>query len=152
MKRRDVKSNCPVNFTMEIFGDPWSILIVRGMLTYGAKTFSDFLRPEERIGRSVLAEKLSHLEKSGIIEKHRDGKDHRSTNYRLTKNGLDFLPVMYEIFVWGSNTSLSPKTSEAWFKAMKLDKDIVVDTWRKAIETNSSFYIGQNSVVKQLGL
>lgn len=152
MKRRDVKSRCPINFTMEIFGDPWSMLIIRGMFTYGATTFSDFLRSEERIGRSVLAEKLAHLEKNGIIKKYRDENDHRSVRYSLTKNGIDLLPVLYEISVWGSNTSPNPKAAQAWFNAMELDRTTVIDAWRKAIETGSAFYVGENSVVARLGL
>lgn len=152
MKRIDVKSHCPVNFSLEIFGDPWSLLIVRSMLTYNAKTYSDFQKIKERIGTSVLAHRLVHLEKNGIITKHIDEDDRRKTRYALTSIGLDLIPIIYDLSVWGTNTSPSPDAAEAWYNAMTLDRDTVIDAWRIAVENGSAFYVGPQSVVAQLCL
>ncbi|EDK72364.1 transcriptional regulator, HxlR family [candidate division TM7 genomosp. GTL1] len=152
MKRKDVKSLCPINFTLEIFGDPWSLLIVRDMATLGKKTFSDFMDSEEHIGTSVLAERLAHLEKKGIIAKKPDEVDKRKTIYTLTLDGIRTLPILYEIAAWGLRTSPNPKATAAWFKSTKLKREVVLMAWRRALYTNSSFFIGPNSVVEQLGL
>ncbi len=152
MKRADKKSRCPINFTIEIFGDAWSLLIVRDMLALGKKTFGEFLDSEERIGTSVLTERLNHLEKKGIISKKTDKNDRRKTIYSLTERGLAAIPIVYEISVWGSRTSPNPKAPEAWFKSMKYERELVLKHWREAILSGSSFFNGPKSVVKKLEL
>ena len=152
MKRLDVKSRCPINYTIEIFGDPWSLLIVREMAALGKKTFSEFLDTEERIGTSVLSDRLLHLEKKGIIQKRSDPTDNRKNVYTLTPRGMDALPILYEVGVWGSYNSNNPKAHETWFKAIKLDRSTVLAAWRRSLEMNSSFFMGENSAIKQLGL
>jgi DNA-binding HxlR family transcriptional regulator len=152
MKRRDVKSNCPINFTIEIFGDPWSLLIYREMTASGRTRFGELLEMEERIGSSVLAEKLTHLENKGIVRKERDLEDGRKTIYKLTHIGISALPLFYEIAVWGSRTSPNPKASDSWFKAVDLDRQLLLNAWRSALESDSSFFTGNNSVVRQLNI
>jgi DNA-binding HxlR family transcriptional regulator len=152
MKRADKKSRCPINFTIEIFGDAWSLLIVRDMLALGKRTFGEFLHSEERIGTSVLTERLNHLEKKGIISKKTDKNDKRKVIYSLTARGLAAIPILYEISVWGSRTSPNPKAPEAWFKSMKYERELVLKHWHEAILSGSSFFNGPESVVKRLEL
>lgn len=152
MKRADHKSKCPINFTVEIFGDTWSFLIVRDMFTLGKKTFGEFLDSEERIGSSVLADRLLHLEKKGIITKKTDKLDRRKVVYSLTDQGVNLIPIMYEVAFWGSHASSSPKAPESWFKAMEYDKDMVLKLWRDAVKSGDSFFIGPASVVSKLNL
>lgn len=152
MKRADNKSRCPINFTVEIFGDTWSFLIVRDMLTAGKKTFGEFLHSNERIGPSVLAERLAHLERKGIVTKRPDSGDKRKMIYLLTEAGARLIPIVYEIAVWGSHTSPNPEAAETWFKAMQLDKERVLTAWREAVEAGSSFFGGPDSAVKKLEL
>jgi DNA-binding HxlR family transcriptional regulator len=148
----DVKSRCPINFTLEIFGDPWSLLIVRDMIALGKKTFGEFLESEERIGPSVLAERLAYLEKRGIIAKTPSQTDKRKMIYTLTEAGLDVIPIVYEISTWGSHHSPHPKAPDAWFKSMQYDRQQVVRLWREAVVAGSSFFGGPDSVVARLGL
>lgn len=152
MKREENKSNCPINFTVEILGDTWSLLIIRDMAALGKKTFSEFLESEERIGTSVLADRLAHLEAKGIISKKPSETDKRKFIYSLTEKGLDLIPIVYEFALWGSRHSPNPAAPDAWFKAMKLDKEKVIAVYREAVASGSSFMNGPNSVVKQLGL
>lgn len=152
MKRANNKSKCPINFTVEVFGDTWSLLIVRDMIAIGKKTFGEFLDSEERIGPSVLAERLAYLEKRGVIAKRQDETDKRKLIYSLTEAGLNIIPVVYEIAKWGSLTSPDPKAPEAWFKSLEYDKELVLKLWREAVESDSSFFLGPNSVVAKLGI
>ena len=152
MKRADNKSRCPINFSLEIFGDTWSLLIIRDMISLGKKTFGEFLDSEERIGPSVLADRLAHLEKRGIISKEPDPADKRKMIYSLTETGMNAIPIVYEIAVWGSRASPNPKAGEAWFKSMQYDKNLVLKLWREAVESGSSFFYGSSSVVNKLGL
>lgn len=152
MKRLDVKSHCPINYTVEIFGDAWSLLIYRDMAAVGRNSFGDFLKMQERIGTSVLAEKLAHLEKNGIIQKRRDPNDGRRVRYEFTARGISALPLYYEVAAWGSHASPHPAADPAWFAALALDRAVVLAAWKKALESGSSFFCGEQSVVKQLGL
>jgi DNA-binding HxlR family transcriptional regulator len=152
MKREENKSRCPINFTVEIFGDTWSMLIVRDMAAMGKRTFGEFLKSEERIGPSVLADRLDRLERKGIIRKRTCETDRRKVIYSLTDLGLDVLPILYEIAVYGSRHSPQPDAPEAWFKALECDRELVLRLWREAIQAGSSFFNGPDSVVRKLGL
>jgi DNA-binding HxlR family transcriptional regulator len=152
MKRADNKSGCPINFAVEMFGDTWSLLIVRDMIALGKKTFGEFLDSEERIGPSVLAERLAHLEQRGVIAKKPDTADKRKVIYTLTAEGLQVIPIVYEFAKWGSMASPNPQAPESWFKSLEYDKEAVLTLWREAVESGSSFFVGPNSVVAKLNL
>ncbi|WP_127581294.1 winged helix-turn-helix transcriptional regulator [Paenibacillus koleovorans] len=152
MKREENKSGCPINYTVEILGDTWSLLIVRDMLALGKKTFGEFLESEERIGPSVLADRLAHLERKGILAKTPSETDRRKMIYSLTESGLNLIPLLYEVSSWGSITSPNPAAPDSWFEAMKHDKVLVQRLWREAVEAGSSFFLGPDSVVAKLGL
>src|SRR2546423_13854451 len=95
MKRRHRKSDCPVHFALEVFGDAWTLLIIRDLMFKGRATYTDFLRAEEGIATNVLADRLVRLEEDGVIE--RSGG---ASRYRLTAKGVDLMPVMLDIIGW----------------------------------------------------
>lgn len=96
------RSRCPLNATLEAFGDGWSLLIVRDLMFKGRTTFKDFLGAEERIATNILADRLQKLEALGIIARQRDAGDARRIRYRLTEKGLDLAPVLVEMILWGA--------------------------------------------------
>ncbi len=96
------RSGCPLNASVEMLGDRWSLLIIRDMMLRGAKTFKEFLRGYERIATNVLADRLRKLEGYGIIAAERDAKDGRKQNYRLTEKGIDLAPVLTEMVLWAA--------------------------------------------------
>jgi DNA-binding HxlR family transcriptional regulator len=97
------RSNCPVNFGLEAFGDRWSLLIIRDIIFWGKKTYSDFLRSDEQIATNILASRLASLEESGILSKVPHATDRRKDVYQLTPKGLDLIPLMVEIISWSGN-------------------------------------------------
>ncbi|TLS50879.1 helix-turn-helix transcriptional regulator [Paenibacillus antri] len=152
MKREENKSRCPINQTVEIFGDTWSLLILRDMLALGKRTFGEFLESEERIGPSVLADRLAHLERKGIIAKRASDTDKRKFIYTVTEKGLNVIPIVYEVAVWGSLNGKDPEAPDVWFASLRHDRTKVVRLWREAVATGSSFFLGPDSVVSKLGL
>lgn len=94
------RSNCPVNFGLEAFGDRWSLLIIRDIVFWGKKTYGDFLRSDEQIATNILASRLASLEASGILTKVPHATDKRKDVYQLTAKGLDLIPLMVEIISW----------------------------------------------------
>jgi DNA-binding HxlR family transcriptional regulator len=87
---------------LEIFGDTWSLLIVRDLMFKGFKTFNEFLGAGEGIASNVLTDRLAKLEASGVIEKRDDGADARRYEYRLTRKGIDLAPVIVDIVLWSA--------------------------------------------------
>ncbi len=116
MKKRVVskrRSDCPLNATLEVLGDRWSLLIVRDLLFKGRTAYKDFLAGGEGIATNVLADRLRRLVVEGVIEKGRDTADARRLVYRLTTKGLALAPVLVEMIVWGTRhyqTAAPPST------------------------------------------
>jgi len=96
------RSGCPVNISLEVFGDRWSLLIVRDLMVRGFTTFQDFLESGEGIATNILADRLRQLKRSGIVTGEKDENDARRVIYRLTEKGIDLAPVMLELLIWGA--------------------------------------------------
>jgi DNA-binding HxlR family transcriptional regulator len=152
VKRQDHRSDCPVNFGVEVFGDSWSLLILRDMVTVGKRTFGEFLESDERIGPSVLASRLAMLEAKGVVVRSTGADDGRKVIYSLTPAGRAALPLIYELNVWGTTTNPATDSHPAWYAAMELPRATVMSAWQAALDAGDSFYFGERSVVHQLGL
>ena len=96
------RSGCPVNISLEVFGDRWSLLIVRDLMVRGFTTFQDFVESGEGIATNILADRLRRLQQCGIVTSERDENDGRRVIYRLTEKGIDLAPVMLELLLWGA--------------------------------------------------
>jgi DNA-binding HxlR family transcriptional regulator len=96
------RSGCPVSISLEIFGDRWSLLIIRDLMVRGHKTFKEFQHSGEGIASNILADRLRKLQAVGIIEAEIEASDGRRMNYRLTEKGIDLAPVLLELLIWGA--------------------------------------------------
>jgi DNA-binding HxlR family transcriptional regulator len=101
-KKPPRRSSCPINVSLEIFGDRWSLLIVRDLILRSYRTYKEFLSSEEGIATNILAERLQRLEKAGIITTSRDAEDRRKIVYRLTEKGIDLAPILVELVLWSA--------------------------------------------------
>ncbi len=91
-----------MSVSLEIFGDRWSLLIVRDLMVRGHRAYKQFLGSGEGIATNVLADRLRALEAAGIITTEAKEKDGRRVNYRLTEKGIDLAPVLLELLLWGA--------------------------------------------------
>ncbi len=96
------RSGCPLNASVEMLGDRWSLLILRDMMLRGYQTFSEFLSSDEKIATNILADRLRRLESYGIIETELDPADGRKLIYTLTPKGIDLAPVLTEMVLWAA--------------------------------------------------
>ena len=96
------RSACPLNASVEVLGDRWSLLIIRDMMLRGFRTYKEFLGSYERIATNILADRLRKLETHGIIASERDPSDGRKLIYSLTPKGLDLAPVLTEMVLWAA--------------------------------------------------
>ena len=95
-----LRSGCPLNVSVEILGDRWSLLIIRDMMLRGFRSYTEFLESYERIATNILAHRLKKLERYGIIDEQQDPLDGRKLIYTLTEKGMDLAPVLTEMVLW----------------------------------------------------
>jgi DNA-binding HxlR family transcriptional regulator len=99
VKRTGRRSDCPINYALQTFGDPWSLLILRDLMFTDRRSYTDFLKAEEGIATNILADRLVWLQDVDVIRKLGHGKGAR---YSLTAKGLDLLPAMLELIRWSA--------------------------------------------------
>jgi len=120
-KRKARRSGCPLNASVEMLGDRWSLLIIRDMMLRGAKTYKEFLDCYEGIATNILADRLRKLAAHGIVATESDPLDGRKVIYVLTKKGIDLAPVLTEMVVWAA---AHEKTgNQELVRQMQTDKD-----------------------------
>jgi DNA-binding HxlR family transcriptional regulator len=115
------RSGCPISISLEIFGDRWSLLIVRDLMFKGLRTFKEFAAAGEGIATNILAERLARLEAAGIIARSAGREDARRILYRLTAKGMALAPVLVEMVMWAAryeDTDAPPAT----VRAMRRDR------------------------------
>lgn len=100
--KESLRSHCAVNYGVEIFGDRWSLLIIRDIVFTGKRTYGAFLKSEEGIATNVLASRLVFLEGQGILSKAPSLEDGRKDVYTLTEKGLDLIPIVLNIVLWSA--------------------------------------------------
>jgi DNA-binding HxlR family transcriptional regulator len=95
------RSGCPINLTLELLGDRWSLLILRDIIFGGARGFRELLRSEERIATNVLADRLRTLVEAGLLTRRSDPDHKQKAIYSLTEKAITLVPVFVEIGAWG---------------------------------------------------
>ena len=118
VKRR---SWCPLNASVEMLGDRWSLLIIRDMMLRGFRSYKEFLESYEGIATNILADRLRKLETYGVIAPERDPSDGRKVIYRLTAKGIGLAPVMSEMVLWAAVHE--DTENEALVRQMLSDKE-----------------------------
>jgi DNA-binding HxlR family transcriptional regulator len=98
--RTKLRSGCPLNVSVEILGDRWSLLIIRDMMLRGFRSYTQFLDSYERIATNILAHRLKKMVGYGIIATQQDPLDGRKLIYTLTEKGMDLAPVLTEMVLW----------------------------------------------------
>jgi DNA-binding HxlR family transcriptional regulator len=102
MDTTERRSTCPINYSVEIFGDKWMLLLLRDLMFNGKNSFLEFRASTEKISSAVLTEKLNTLLKEGIVAKVTSPKNASKFLYLLTEKGIELVPVMVEFLNWGS--------------------------------------------------
>jgi DNA-binding HxlR family transcriptional regulator len=114
------RSGCPLNASVEMLGDRWSLLIIRDMMVRGYRTFKEFLSSDEHIATNILADRLRRLESYGIIATEPDPSDGRKLHYLLTNKGMDLAPILTEMVLWAA--AHEETGNQAFVRLIKKDK------------------------------
>jgi DNA-binding HxlR family transcriptional regulator len=123
------RSGCPLNASVEMLGDRWSLLIIRDMMLLDYRSFKEFLNSHERIASNILADRLKRLEKYGIISAAPDPSDGRKLIYSLTAKGLDLAPVLTEMVLWAA--AHEDTGNQALVRLIRKDKENFLEGVRK---------------------
>lgn len=138
METNKKRSDCPLSQSLDVFGDKWSLLIIRDLMFGNKCTYNDFLKSEEGIATNILATRLKGLEENGVIEKtaHPDSK--AKILYRLTKKGIDLLPIIMEVYIWSDKYFTMPADLKARIKEAKKDKDKFIKQFAKELKSKQT--------------
>jgi DNA-binding HxlR family transcriptional regulator len=123
-KCNDMRSNCPLNYGIEIFGDKWTLLIIRDLMFFNKRYYNEFLASAEGIATNLLADRLTMLEKEKIIKKEKDSLHKQRFVYSLTEKGIDLVPVILSIGLWSekhATITLNP------------ERDIIIGEAKKSL-------------------
>jgi DNA-binding HxlR family transcriptional regulator len=115
------RSGCPLNASVEMLGDRWSLLIIRDLMLQGFRSYQQFLGCYEGIATNILADRLRKLQAYGIIAAKPDPKDARKVMYRLTAKGIDLAPVLTEMVLWAA--AHEDTGNQALVRQMRTDKE-----------------------------
>ena len=97
----DHRSACPINLSLEVFGDKWSLLIIRDMIFGGKRHFRELLRSQEGISSNILADRLKTLVETGMLTKRDDPSHKQKAIYSLTEKTIALVPIMAHLGAWG---------------------------------------------------
>lgn len=115
------RSGCPINLTLEILGDKWSLLVIRDIIFGNRRHFRELLtRSEEGIASNILSDRLKTLVDEGVLTKADDPSHKQKAIYSLTEKGIELLPVLAQMAAWGRK--YLPVTKELGIRAQLLEE------------------------------
>ncbi len=151
-KNQPRRSDCPISFALETFGDTWSLLIVRDIVYFGKKSYGEFLASDENIATNILASRLEQLQQKGILVKTNLASDKRKEMYHLTDKGLDLIPILLELATWSAHHDPQTDAPQGWIALVNADKAKMVKLIRATVQRGGAIFVGADSVVNQLAL
>ena len=105
MKTVIPRSTCPISFTLDLFGDKWTLLIMRDLLLNGKRSFSEFMASDEKIASNILTDRLSLLVQEGLLVKEVSPDNKSKFLYHPTQKGIDLIPMLCEVVLWAEQHS-----------------------------------------------
>lgn len=137
------RSGCPINLAIELFGDRWTLLILRDIVFADRRRFRELLRQsDEKITSSVLADRLERLVEAGILTRGDDPTHKQKAVYSLTDRGVDLVPVLATIGNWGATHC--PADPDRAAAARELDYQLP-ESWSALMDSLRASHSGANA-------
>lgn len=131
-----MRSQCPISYALDLFGDKWTLLIIRDMIFDGKRFNSDFQQSEEGIATNILSNRLKKLEANGIITSQVYPKLKTKKEYHLTEKGKSLVPVLVEIIIWSALYDESLNVPRGFVEKARKDRAVVLEAIRLKIPQN----------------
>ena len=134
------RSGCPINLTLEILGDRWSLIVLRDMMFGNRRHFRELLtRSEEGIASNILADRLRRLVEEGLITRADDPSHKQKALYSLTEMGIALVPVFAMMGAWGRR--FLPVTETLSIRAELLEEG-GAEMWAAFMEELRAIHLG----------
>jgi DNA-binding HxlR family transcriptional regulator len=115
------RSGCPINLTVEMLGDRWSLIVLRDMTFGNRRHYRELLnQSEEGIATNILADRLKMLVKAGMVTKSADPTHKQREIYSLTEKSIALVPLFAQLGAWGRR--YTPATKELSIRAQLLEE------------------------------
>ena len=140
MKEIGKRSNCAISYSLDLFGDKWTLLILRDIIFSGKNSWLEWKNASEGIAPSVLTDRVNLLMNEGLIKKKISDTNASKFLYYLTDKGLDLIPIMVDMMEFGSN--YHPEGgSKYWLKKIKSSRAKTVQELREKmiVARNAAF-------------
>lgn len=96
------RSGCPINLTLEILGDRWSLIVIRDIMFGNRRHFRELLQnSQEGIASNILADRLRRLVDKGLLTRVDDPSHKQKAIYSLTEMAIDLVPLFAHMGAWG---------------------------------------------------
>jgi len=121
------RSRCPITYALDVFGDKWSLIILRDIVIRGKSHYQEFLGAEEGISTNILADRLSKLQSHGLIKKSKSPINNKQIVYSSTEKSRDLVPMMVEIISWSAKYDNNTGVSQAMKTKICENKQSLID-------------------------
>jgi DNA-binding HxlR family transcriptional regulator len=119
--RREIRSGCPINLTLETLGDRWSLIVIRDIMFGNRRHYVDLLKlSEEGIASNILANRLDRLVQAGLLSRIQDPTHKQKAIYSLTESSIELVPLLAHMGAWGRRHT--PATKELSIRAQLLEE------------------------------
>ena len=96
------RSGCPINLTLEILGDRWSLIVIRDIMFGDRRHFRELLQQsDEGIASNILADRLKRLMEKGLLTRADDPTHKQKAIYSLTEMAIELVPLFAMMGAWG---------------------------------------------------
>ena len=129
------RSSCPIACALDLLGDRWTLLVLRDVLLRQCRVFSE-IAVDEGIATSTLTDRLDRLISAGVLERRRDPSDGRSRKYIPTECGLELIPVLIDLTIWGSKYTSGIVRDEILARAVCDREAFLAELIERARETD----------------
>jgi DNA-binding HxlR family transcriptional regulator len=114
------RSGCPINLTLEMLGDRWSLIVIRDIMFGNRRHYRELLnRSEEGIASNILADRLKRLVEAGLLTKREDPTHRQKAIYSLTEPAIELVPLLAQMGAWGRRHT--PVSEELSIRAQLLE-------------------------------
>lgn len=121
-RERARRSGCPIAYALDLIGDRWTLLVVRDLVFGRKRHFGDFLASPEGIATNVLSSRLRQLEEEGLVLRRPDPDNARKVIYELTDKGIDLIPVLLELILFGARHDAETEAPAAFVRRVREDR------------------------------
>ncbi|WP_224242519.1 winged helix-turn-helix transcriptional regulator [Hyalangium gracile] len=119
--KEEHRSGCPINLTLEMLGDRWSLIVIRDIMFGNRRHYRELLnQSEEGIASNILADRLKRLVEIGLLSRRDDPTHKQKAIYSLTEPSIQLVPLLAQMGAWGRRHT--PVSEELSIRAQLLEE------------------------------